>query len=600
VPTEAKIIKQEKDGKLVNKTFNKNKLASKDRAYKIKSWISALERDVLPNIDLPKRDFYVLFFSICDKGSRALVFKGTGKTINEAWDNGANNLKAYLSENSEYDLVWIKVDVVDKINKIELTDLNKRIVEGYFSFFYRKGLAFDENFDTAFLEGEINGNKMLTYYTEKEMAARKVDHSSNRLNLENINNYLTKYYAKAPIRNIPTQIFEFNTQAFFSDGKDNVYPLYNVGHDTGRRLVAETTGDIIKEVITKASTFLNNEIMDDGKFNYGYFPVFGNKMKNYNILRHTSSLWSLINLYRMTKDETVLSNLDLAIKYMIDGYIEYRDKDTAFLVEHEANEIKLGGNGVACIMLTEYMDILDNDKHMGLVRALANGIITMQNPNGAFVHILDYPSFKLKEEYRTVYYDGEAVFGLTRAYSLTKDEKYLEAAKRGIDNLIDKNYVTYRDHWVAYAFNEITKYIPDPRYFEFAMRNVKENLKGIYKRETSFHTYLELLVISWQTYERWLASGVDVDYMNEFNVEHFAQTIYRRARHMLNGFFYPELAMYMKYPEQIVDGFMVRHHSFRTRIDDIQHFIGGYYYYTVYYDKIRAYLSEDFLSRIDS
>jgi len=584
----------------MNKTFNKNKLVNKDRAYKIRSWISSLERDILQNIDLPERSFHVVFFSICDKESRALVFKGTGTTINEAWDNGASNVKEYLSENNGYNLVWIKVDVVDEINKIELTDLNKRIVEGYFSFFYRKGLAFDENFDTAFLEGEINGNKMLTYYTEKEMAARKIDYNSNRFDLGNISNYLSKYYAKAPVKNISAQIFEFSTKAFFSDGKDNVYPLYNAGHDTGRRITKETTGNIIKEVITKASTFLNNEIMDDGKFHYGYFPVFGNRMKNYNILRHASSLWSLINLYRMTKDKAVLSNLDLAIKYMVDGYIEYKDKSTAFLIEHEANEIKLGGNGVACIMLTEYMDILGNDKHIELVRALANGIIAMQNPDGSFVHILDYPSFELKEEYRTVYYDGEAVFGLTRAYSLTKDKKYLEAAKLGIENLMAKNYVIHRDHWVAYAFNEITKYIPDPRYFEFAMRNVKENLRGIYKRETSFHTYLELLMISWQIYERWLASGVDVPYMKEFNVEYFAQTIYRRARHMLNGFFYPELAMYMKYPEQIVDGFMVRHHSFRTRIDDIQHFIGGYYYYTVYYDKIRTYLSENFLSNIDN
>jgi len=175
----------------------------------------------------------------------------------------------------------------------------------------------------------------------------------------------------------------------------------------------------------------------------------------------------------------------------------------------------------------------------------------------------------------------------------------MEAAKIGVENFIAKNYVVYRDHWVAYALNEITKYIPDPRYFEFAMRNVAENLGGIYKRETSFHTYLELLMISWQTYERWLESGVEVPYMDTFDVEDFAKTIYKRARHMLNGFFYPELAMYMKQPEQVVDGFMVRHHSFRTRIDDIQHFIGGYYYYTVYYDKVKKHLPEDFLRAID-
>ena len=583
----------------MNKTFNKNKLANKDRAYKIKSWISALEREILPGISLPQMNLYAVFFSISDTESRALVFKGTGKTLNAAWDNGADNLKTYLSENTTYNLAWIKVDIVDEVKKIELTDLNSRVVETYFQYFYRKGLAFDENFNTAFLEGEINGNKLLTYYTEREMAAKRVDYNSNRLSLDNINSYLKKNYGKAPIKSIPAQIFEFSTKAFFSDDKNNVYPLYNAGSDTGRRVIKETTDDVVRDVITKASTFLSNEIMEDGRFHYGYFPVFGSEMKNYNIVRHTSTLWSLINLYRMTKDETVLSNLNLAIKYMIDNNIEYKDKDTAFLVERETSEIKLGGSGVACIMLTEYMDILDNDKHMELLRAIANGIVMMQKEDGSFVHVLDYPSFEVKEEYRTVYYDGEAVFGLARAYSLTKDTKYLEAARMGVDNFILKDYVKHRDHWVAYAFNEITKYIPDPRYFEFAMRNVKENLNHIYKRGTSFHTYLELLMISWQTYERWLESGVAVPYMDTFNVEDFAKTIYRRARHMLNGSFYPELAMYMKQPKQIVDGFMVRHHSFRTRIDDVQHFIGGYYFYTVYYDKVKKHLPKDFLSAID-
>ena len=583
----------------MNKTLNKNKIASKDRLYEIKSWFSFLERAVLQNVNVAKKDLYVIFFSICDKKDRALVFKGTGPTINDAWENGYRNVRKYLSDNANYKLAWVKVDIVDEVTKIESTDLNKRIVADYFSFFYRKGLAFDENFDMAFLESELNGNKMLIYYTEKDLAAKKIAYESNRFHLENINNYLKKYYGKGPIKSVPAQVFEFSTKAFFSDGKDKLYPLYNNGHDTGRRVIEETTGDVVKDILIKASAFLNNEVMENGKFHYGYFPIFGNEMRNYNILRHASSLWSLINLYRMTKDEAVLSNLDLAIKYMLDGFIAYKDQDTAFLVEHEAGEIKLGGNGVACIMLTEYMDVLGTDQYMDLVRALANGIIFMQNKDGSFVHVLEYAGFELKEEYRTVYYDGEAVFGLTRAYSLTKEEKYLEAAKIGIENLIAKDYIKHRDHWVAYAFNEITKHIPAPRYFEFAMRNVKENLKGIYKRETSYHTYLELLVISWQTYERWLESGVEVPYMDDFDVAQFAQTIYRRARHMLNGFFYPELAMYMKYPGQITDGFMVRHHSFRTRIDDVQHFIGGCYYYTIYYDKIKKYLSETFLDMIE-
>ena len=65
---------------------------------------------------------------------------------------------------------------------------------------------------------------------------------------------------------------------------------------------------------------------------------------------------------------------------------------------------------------------------------------------------------------------------------------------------------------------------------------------------------------------------------------------------MMSSYFYPEIAMYMKKPAKILNAFFVRHDNFRVRIDDIQHFIGGYFYYTVYYDRIRPYLSEEFLA----
>ena len=58
---------------------------------------------------------------------------------------------------------------------------------------------------------------------------------------------------------------------------------------------------------------------------------------------------------------------------------------------------------------------------------------------------------------------------------------------------------------------------------------------------------------------------------------------------MLNGFLYPEIAMYMKNPLEVVNTFCVRHDSYRIRIDDVQHYIGGYYNFLKNFDKLEEY-----------
>ncbi|OAV74809.1 hypothetical protein Barb7_01634 [Bacteroidales bacterium Barb7] len=542
----------------------------------------------------------IVFISISDTKSRALVFTGKGSTIAKAWAAADRKAGAHIGEHEGYNAVWVKADIVNATQKTRTADLNRELASVHFKYFYRKGIALDDNFDTAFLEAEVNGNKMIAY-PEQQQTSKSTDSDSVLLNKKNINHYLESYYGREPIKNIPDEVTTFTTLGFFCDEQNNIYPLYGGGLDYGRRTVDLVDDDVISEVILNASTYLYRQLDAGGHFTYGHFPIFDNTMTGYNIVRHTTAIWSLINLYRMTNDTALVPRLDSAIAYLLKGFIEYKSAGVAYVVERGAGEIKLGGNGVAIIMLSEYMDVFGTDKYAETVAHLANGILELENlKDGTYYHVLNYPGFSRKEKYRIIYYDGEATFGLIRAYAFTKDKRYLAAAAAAVEHFIKSDYTGYRDHWVAYAMNEITKYIREPRYYEFALKNVQNNLKAIYNRETSFHTYLELLMVGWQTYRRIVDSGMPLDYLNGFDVKRFSETIYKRARHMLNGYFYPEYAMYMKAPDKIVHSFFVRHHDYRVRIDDVQHFIGGYYYYTLYFDDIVKNLSDEFLKQIES
>ena len=143
--------------------------------------------------------------------------------------------------------------------------------------------------------------------------------------------------------------------------------------------------------------------------------------------------------------------------------------------------------------------------------------------------------------------------------------------------------------------NEITKSIPDnPEYYAFALRNAQVNLETIRDRDTTYHTYLELLMSTFELYDRMQQMGIPTDGLD---IEELLNTIYIRADRQLDGYFFPEYAMYMENPQRVLYTFMVRHDGYRIRIDDVQHNIGGYYLYYKNYDKLVQYGMLDVINR---
>jgi hypothetical protein len=268
----------------------------------------------------------------------------------------------------------------------------------------------------------------------------------------------------------------------------------------------------------------------------------------------------------------------------------YYDAQTAFVIDKTLNEIKLGGNGMAIIMMTEFMETFQTDIFNKMIEALGNGILMLQNKEtGEYFHVLNAGDFSPKAKDRTVYYDGEAVFALMRLYRHFKDEKWLNAAKLSFDYFIQNDYHKYADHWLSYAVNEYLRNKWDDRIFKLGIDNLSKNLNRIYRRDTTYHTFLELLMSAFEmvTNAKAINPGA-VDKMN-LDMKEFVEVIFHRANHQLNGFTYPEMAMYFKSPIKSVNTFCVRHDAFRIRIDDVQHNIDGYYYLYRYYDELIKY-----------
>lgn len=509
-----------------------------------------------------------VFLSLCDTTERASVFCGTGPDLRSAWEAAVKKAEDFLA-GSNYDPVWVKADVVYSSDTLQDTELVRAVIAARHEF-YRYGLAFDRMFETALLEAELNGAKIY-------------DYDNGGINLDYLNRYL-KQAGRSPLEELPEVYTIFQCAGWLCDETNTVYPLNASGLDYGRR-AESVDADRARELIMNASAFLEDQIQEDGSFIYGMYPRFDNEIENYNIVRHASTLWSLICRYRLAPDQALAEKIERTIDFMLD-YVIYDPAGRAFLYEEKDDEIKLGGCGVAVVALSEYMDVFQNEKYLEVCRALGSGILSMLDQStGEYYHVLN-GDFSRKEALRTVYYDGEATFALCRLYSLTGDPSWLEAARSAVDHFIEADYTQYKDHWVAYSMNEITKHITDnEEYYAFALANAQNNLEVIRDRDTTYHTYLELLMATFEVYDRMLEHGFQAE---DFDLQAFLETISTRVNRQLNGYFYPEYAMYMKNPQRILNTFMVRHDGYRIRIDDVQHNIGGFYLYYKNYSRLAA------------
>ncbi|EAF5666660.1 poly(glycerol-phosphate) alpha-glucosyltransferase [Listeria innocua] len=502
------------------------------------------------------------FLTIGYKNKRATVINFSYLCL----ANLINEMKKSALKNQTEEAISFKMDVAVNYQLENLGEWNRKALKTKKNY-YRRGIALNENFKIALMEQEINANAILLPGDE-----------GLAINVENMNRYLIQANKNQAQLNltIDSSVVTFETVGWFFDGK-NIHELETASLDHGRRKVEYLTPEIISTLVENAGEYLAHQVNTTGEFNYGWFACFDKKIKHYNSLRHASTTYSMLEAYELTGNKAILEAATKALTYLEKHFI-YEKDDMAFLIEPELREVKLGGSAATLLALTKYMHITGTKTYLPLCRKIANAILSLQDENGKFTHVLEYPSLEVKDIFRIIYYDGEAVFGLLRLYEIDRDSKWLDAAAKSFNHFIQDKYWQNHDHWLSYCANEITKYIKDEAYYEFGLQNAFDNLPFIYERETTFPTFLELTVATKEMTLRMEAEGQQA-LLTSYSLENLEKTITKRALYQLNGYFYPELAMYYKNPARIEGSFFIRHQSFRVRIDDVEHNISGYVRY---------------------
>ncbi|WP_162792026.1 Mur ligase family protein [Pseudosulfitobacter sp. DSM 107133] len=340
-------------------------------------------------------------------------------------------------------------------------------------------------------------------------------------------------------------------------------------------------------LIGESAGYLAAQVNENGMFHYGRHPCFDRPIDHYNTLRHASSTYALCEAYELLQSDDLRVAIDRSLRRIAKNLVKYSKGPggvAAFLMD-TGKEVKLGGNAVAILACCKFFEVTGDKTVLELARRLGNGILSMQRTDGSFGHILDADTLTLKQDFRTVYYDGEAAFGLMRLYGATGDVRWLDAARSAVDYFIAKDYWQYNDHWLGYCINELSRHHTDPKYIAFGIRNVRDYLPFIRERITTFPTLLELCCATRLLVQRSLQDASLVPVIDTLDLDRFRAAMEHRAQYLTNGFFFPEVAMHFRNPASVTGSFFIRHHGFRVRIDDVEHYLSGLIAY-------RSYLKE--------
>ncbi|WP_297427805.1 poly alpha-glucosyltransferase [uncultured Acinetobacter sp.] len=531
---------------------------------KLKSWL-------LENFLLQEQALYTLFFSYGSAKERCKVWSSSDSEPQVLIKRVLKYIDQQFEKNRQLP-EFLKFDIAVNVEEKNWSTVVDQVNRQPHNNHYRKGISFDEKFNICFLEQEVYG---------KALIKGVVYNQPNFFDEKNLNTAIKKKYPQ-----IKTQfelakikkVWVFDTlSCFYENGQ--FIPLQSTGTANGVRYLIGDTKAHIKDVVLKNAKFLHDEIQADGSFIYGYFPAYANKIRSYNTVRHCTAVYALIETLEVEYNEAYLPKIKQAISYALETFYKEVDQK-AFMIDGKEDdlEIKLGANAAAIFMLCKYQEVVGDSSYLVYAEELAKGIQFMVDQEGQTTHVLSYPSLEVKEKFRIVYYDGEAALGLLRLYQINQEQPLLDTVKLMFEHFIAKNYDRYHDHWLSYCTNELTKICPQAKYFEFGLNNYLKHMDFIRNRQTVYATFLEMMMSAYKMVTRLKEQGHS-ELFEKAKYEELKELIELRVEFQRNGFFYPEVAMYMAEPQQILNAFYVRHDRLRTRIDDQEHNLSGYVAY---------------------
>ncbi len=469
----------------------------------------------------------IVFLSVSDGQAKANVYKGAGLGLLNATNLA---ISSYLkAKKINYIPKWLRLDIVSEV--VDSKGKNINFDKTLF------GFATDRQASEAFLSPEMIANRLITEKSKKAL-------------------------------------YFFYTKSYFADGK-KVFELYR-----NHQRLKDLNNQKLLYAAVAAGEYFKRTVDENGKFVYLYLPIKDEIGSSYNILRHAGSIWSILQLYGVTKDKELLNIAKRGINYLKRQAKQCKNSTSKPLCIIERDAFKLGGNGLAAVAIAEYQKITGDETYNNLLLSLGDGMLERLEKNGNFRSHKERYSTGQVLDFRSSYYPGEAILALLKIYELkNKDKKWIDAAIRAAHYRInhDPHYsIEKRDHWFLYALSDLYRYEKNNLYLTHAFKiadYILQNQLKDQKYPDQNGAYFKTSVTSTATKSEAVCAAYKLakDFGYTDNQSRYKKSLIKSIIYQLQFQARPELTMYFNNPNFALGGFYKDIGKYNIRNDYVQH-----------------------------
>ena len=393
----------------------------------------------------------------------------------------------------------------------------------------------------------------------------------------------------APGLNADATLARFRTRTYVEapNPHDEPLELYR-----GNVLIDKVNPSIIRRGLRAAAAYLTRMVGRDGRFCYTYHAGRDQCGRDYNLLRHAGTTYSMFQLYRELGEPSLLRAAERATQWLrrrtrrVEG-----DPSRIYLLE--GRKAKLGAVGLSLLALVERERALRDGRDRALMEGMARFIISQQREDGYLESWFDWGEGADVPVTNSIYYPGEALLGLIRLYQIDPRADYLEAALRSARFLALKRWrwggielYVPPDAWLTQALAELYMIHQDDALRDYAYEITEVTEVTMLRRAEgappdlaggpAFGPFLPNVTPAGSRSEGLTAAW----FMAEFSGQQEKQDTLlalalESAPFQLNHQFRPENTYYLPNPARAMGGFRANAQRLDIRIDYVQHNVTG-------------------------